>query len=200
MDVLVGRVQRECPNAGSQAPPSALAQAQKLVQEMAGTLLVVLLHNDRNAILRFTRSVTPLRWSTSELTNMVKSEALRLEQFSSLAIADLCADVQVWATSHFEILPAWTAKFDLQLTASESSIQQSDLSLARPYEDSKARAQARRTQAMRQRFDRSEGKRALRAVFALVRAIFGGQCRPGGLCLPFQILMPGELERSQMSA
>jgi hypothetical protein len=149
MDALVGRVQRECPDVGTQAPPSALGQAQKLVREMAGTLLVVLLHNDRYAIVRFEHAVTPLHWSMSKLTNMVKSEARKLEQFSSLRIADPCADAQVWAAKHFKSLPTGTVKFDQELTAGENSVQQSYLGMVQPYEDSKTRALARRTQAMR---------------------------------------------------
>ncbi len=197
MDSLVGRVQRECSGAGSQAPPSALGQAQKLVRQMAGTLLVVILHEDRYAILRFEHAVTPLRWSTSKLTNIIKSEARELVQLSNLRIVDPCSDVLVWAAMHFKSLPTWTVKFDQELTAGEDSVEQSGLSLVQPYEDSKTRVLAHRTQAMRQQFDRREGKRALRAVFTLVWATFGRQCRPNRLCLPFQLLTPGELEHGQ---
>lgn len=198
MDAFVKHVQRECPNVGSEAPPSALVQAQKVVREMGGALLVVLLHNDRHAILRFTRVVAPLHWSASRLTNIVKSEALKLEQFRSIAIPDLCADVRAWATRHFEVLPTRTVQLDQQLTASESSLHRSDLRVVQGYENSKIRALARRAQALQKRFERREGKHALRAFFALVRTIFG-QCTPGKLCLPFQVLTPGDLERGQIS-
>jgi hypothetical protein len=170
------------------------------VHEIGGALVVKLLHTDRHAILRFTRSVAPLHWSANKLTNTVKAEAVKLEQLSSFAIPDLCADARVWATSHFEILPTRTEQFDQQLTANESGPEQTNLRLVQPYEDSKTRALARRAQALQRRFERREGKHALRAFFALVRAIFPGQCTPGRLCLPFQVLTPGDLERGQISA
>jgi hypothetical protein len=200
VDALVEGVQRECPDAGSQAPPSALGQAQKLVRQMAGTLLVALLHNDRYAIHRFEHTVTRLRWSRRKFTNRIESEARKLEDFSNLRIVEPCADVQVWASTHFERLPMWTMKFDRELTADENSVEQSGLSLVQPYEDSKTRALARRTLAMRRQFDRDEGKHTLRAVFALVWATFGRRCKPNGLCLPFQVLTPGELEHGQSAS
>jgi hypothetical protein len=79
MDALVEHVRRQCPNVGSQAPPSALVQAQKLVQEMAGALLVKLLHSDRHAILRFAHSVAPLHWSANKLTNTVKADGVPMK-------------------------------------------------------------------------------------------------------------------------
>lgn len=197
MDALVKRVQRECLDAGLQAPPSALGQAQKLVRQVAGTLLVVMLHDDRYALLRFEHTVTPLQWSTSRLTNTIKSEARKLEQFSNLRIIDPCVGVRVWAAKHFKSLSTWTLKFNHELTAGEDSVEQSGLGLVQPFEDSKTSVLARRTQAMGQQFDRREGKRTLRSVFTLVRAIFGRQCRPNRLCLPFQLLTPGELEHGQ---
>lgn len=101
MDTFVGHVQRGCLDAGLQAPPSALGQAQKLVRQMAGTLLAVILHDDRYELLRFERTVTPLRWSTGKLTNRIKSEARKLAKFSNLRVTDPCVDVRVWASKNF---------------------------------------------------------------------------------------------------
>jgi len=198
-DAFVKDVQRECPGAGAEAPPSASTEAQKLVEEMGGALLVMLLHNDRHAIHRFVRSIAPLYWSASRLTNMFKAEAAKLEQFSGLAAPDLCADVRAWAASQFEVAPARTLQFDQQVTASESGRGQSDLKMVQPYEDSKTNALARRVNALRKRLELREAKHGLRALFGLVRAMFGNQCMPGKLCLPFQALTPSDLERGQIS-
>jgi hypothetical protein len=200
MDALVNHVKHECPNVAEGAPPSVSSQSQKIVQEMGGTLLVTLLHNDRHAIRRFELAVAHLHWSNNKLTELVKSEAGKLEKISSITVPSLCINIRAWAASHFEILPTRTEQFDPQLRAKESGLQQTNLRLVQRYEDSKTRVLARRTRALQKRFERREGNHALRAFFALIRAIFPGQCTPGRLCLPFQILTPGDLERGQISA
>ena len=200
IDELVKLVRRGCSSVGSGAPPSALAQAQELVHEIGGTLLVKLLRNDRHVILRFVHSVTPLHWSANKLTNTVKAEAVKLEQFSNFPIPDLCVDARAWAASHFEILPTRVEQFDQELTANGSGLQQNNLRLVQPYEDSMTRVLARRARALQKRFERRERKNALGAFFALIRAIFPGKCTPGKLCLPFQVLTPGDLEHGQISA
>lgn len=196
--VFVKHVQRECPDTGAEAPPSASIEAQKLVEEMGGALLVTLLHNDRHAIHHFARLIAPLHWSASTLTNMLHAEAVKLEQFSGLAAPDLCADMRAWAASQFEVAPARTLEFDQQVTASESARGQSDLKMVQPYEDSRTNALARRVNALRRRFELRETKRGLRALFALVRAVFGNKCMPGKLCLPFQALTPSDFEHGQI--
>lgn len=199
IDTLVERVRHECPGVGSEAPPSALGQAQKFVQEVGGMLVVTLLRDDRRAILRFVRLIAPLHWGTSRFTEIIKSEAVKLEKFINIAMPDLCEDVRAWAASHFVTLPPGTLRFDKQLTMSESGLLQSDLKLVQPYEDSRTKVLARHVEGLQKRFVLRESKHALRALFALVRSIFGEKCTPGRLCLPFQVLTPGNLEHGQIS-
>lgn len=199
MDALVERVRRECPGVGSEAPPSALGQAQKFVQEMGGILVVTLLHSSRHAIIRFVRLVAPLHWRTSKLTNMVKAEVSKLDELDNITIPDLCMNVRAWATSHFAVLPIATLQFDQGLTASESGLRRPVIKIIQPYEDPRTRALARRVHILQKRFELRESKHSLRYSFALVRAIFGSKCTSGRLCLPFQVLTPGDLERGQLS-
>lgn len=196
MNALVDHVKLECSNVASGAPPLVLRQAQKIVQEMGGALLVTLLHNDRHAIRHFGRSVARLHWSTGELTKLVESEVIKLEKISIIATPNLCVDVRAWVTTHFKVLPARTLRLDQQLTANEGSPIQLDTRVLRPYEDQRTWTLARRVFMLQKRFELREGKHALRALFALVQAVFGKQCEPGRLCLPFQTLTPGELEKA----
>lgn len=178
MDTLIERVKHECSTVASEAPPSASSQAQKLVQEMGGTLLITLLHNDRRAIRRYVRAIVPLQWSASKITSIVKSETTKLEKLSDIAIPDLCLNVREWAERNFAVLPRLTVQFDRQLTASEGGLQPTDIKIIKSYEDASTKVLVRHVAVLRRRFKLRERRPALRGLFALVQTIFGEKCTP----------------------
>jgi hypothetical protein len=199
MHALVNHVRHECPSAGAQAPPSAYSQAQQFVQEMSGSLVVTLLHDDRRSIRRIGRVVAPLQWSSRSTTNRVKSETAKLENLGRMAIPNVCLNIREWAAGHFAVVPRSTTLFDRQLAANEGDVQPSNIESIKSYKDARTKVLDRRLAVLRKRFELREGRPALRDLFALVRAIFGERCTSGKICLPFQVLTPGDLERGQIN-
>lgn len=84
--------------------------------------------------------------------------------------------------------------------ANEGDVQPSKIESIESYEDERTKVLGRRLAVLRERFELHEGKPALRDLFTLLRAISGEKCTSGKICLPFQVLTPGDLEHGQISA
>jgi hypothetical protein len=62
-------------------------------------------------IATFDHAVRGLRWSDARLTRTVRTFAAKLQQLSTLALPNVCGDVQAWAAGGFATVPASTTQF-----------------------------------------------------------------------------------------
>ena len=62
-------------------------------------------------IATFAHAVRGLHWSNARLTRAVQTFAAKLQKLSTLALPNVCGDVQSWAASGFTTVPASTAQF-----------------------------------------------------------------------------------------
>jgi hypothetical protein len=99
----------QCPAAGAGSPQNH--DSEQLDDELIGSMTVVGYRTAAAPIATFKRAVVGLRWSNRTLTRTVRTFATKLQELSTLAIPDVCADIKAWAASSFQTLPASTASF-----------------------------------------------------------------------------------------
>jgi hypothetical protein len=107
---LRGQIGAECPNAAAGSPQNT--DSEQLSNELVGAMTVAAIRPDVHAVARFVHTVQGLHWSNNALTHKVSSYAARLKTLSILPAPNICADVQSWAASRFQTLPASTIAFD----------------------------------------------------------------------------------------
>lgn len=123
----------ECPGAAAASPENEAAE--KLSNEVVGTMGVAFIRADVQAVASFAGAVAPLHWSNPKLTRKAATYATKLKALAALTMPDVCGDVRAWAASGYRALPASTARFDLQFSAEDVGIGEVPAHLLAPYED-----------------------------------------------------------------
>ncbi len=100
----------QCPHAAAGSPQNQ--QSEQLDNELIGTLTTVGYHVAATPIAVFARTVKSLHWSNPRLTREVHKLASRLAQLSTLPVPNFCGDLQTWAASHYQTVPATTLAFE----------------------------------------------------------------------------------------
>lgn len=111
---VLAQVRSECPKAAMGSPQDH--DSEQLSDEMVGAIVVAGVHPNLAAIQGFIRAAGSLRWSNSRLTSAVHAYVGKAKALSALAPPHLCADIQAWAASGYQTLPASTVRFDAQYT------------------------------------------------------------------------------------
>jgi hypothetical protein len=99
----------QCPRAAAGSPQNG--DSEQLNDELIGALTVVGYRTAAAPIATFARAVRGLRWSNSRLTRAVKTYSTKLHELSTLAVPNVCGDIQAWTASGFKTLPASTVAF-----------------------------------------------------------------------------------------
>lgn len=123
----------ECPDAADASPENEAAE--KLSNEVVGTMGVAFIRSDVQAVASFAGAVAPLHWSNPKLTRKAATYATKLKALAALTMPDVCGDVRAWAASGYRALPASTAQFDRLYSAEDVGIGEVPAHLLAPYED-----------------------------------------------------------------
>ena len=107
---LLRNVRSECLNVAAASPQDT--DSEQLSNELVGAMIIAGTAPNRQAIARYARAVSGLRWSNSALTRTVKTFASRLSTLSTMAPPGLCADVRAWVAGGYQTLPAATVRFN----------------------------------------------------------------------------------------
>jgi hypothetical protein len=143
---LGSAVAGECPRVAAEAPQNH--DAEQLSNEVVGALEVVAYQPDRESMLTFAHAIRGLRWSNRKLTRAVAAYATKLEGFSTLAVPNICADVEAWAASGYRTLSASTVAFDKSFYAYDLEVEEVSLRLLRPYESATEASLVRETKRL----------------------------------------------------
>jgi hypothetical protein len=104
-----GNITAGCPHAATGSPQNG--QSEQLDDEVIGGMTVAGYSVAAAPIARFKRAVHGLHWSSGRLTRAVSTFADKLQKLSTLALPNVCADIQSWAASGYKTLPAGTVPF-----------------------------------------------------------------------------------------
>ncbi len=143
---LANQVTAQCPLAAAGSPQDH--DSELLSVEVVGALTISAYRPDAAAAAAFGRAVGGLRWSNRALTHIVRTYAAQLQALTTLALPDVCADVQAWAASGYRTLPASTVQFDVSYEADDIQAEEVPLRLLAPYEDAGEASLVRRTRRL----------------------------------------------------
>jgi hypothetical protein len=104
-----GKIAAGCPHAAAGSPQNG--QSEQLDDELIGGMTIAGYNVAAAPIARFKRAVAGLHWSNGRLTRAVATFADKLQKLSTLALPNLCGDIQSWAASGYKTLPASTVPF-----------------------------------------------------------------------------------------
>jgi hypothetical protein len=104
-----GAIAAGCPHAAAGSPQDG--QSEQLDDELIGGMTVAGYSVAAAPIARFKHAVAGLHWSNSRLTRAVATFADKLQKLSTLALPNVCGDIQAWAASGYKTLPASTVPF-----------------------------------------------------------------------------------------
>lgn len=127
------QIAAECPGAAAKSPQNH--DSEQLDDEVIGAMTAVGYHTAATPIAVFARTVKRLRWSNGRLTRAVRTIATKLEGLSTLAIPNLCGDIEGWVTSGYTTLPASTTQFNRSYSSVDPEAEEVPLiiNLAEPY-------------------------------------------------------------------
>jgi hypothetical protein len=103
------RIASQCPRVAAGSPENH--QSEQLDDELIGAMTIAGYSTAAAPIATFAHAVRSLHWSDAKLTRTVKTFAAKLQKLSTLALPNVCGDIQAWAASGFATLPASTVKF-----------------------------------------------------------------------------------------
>ncbi len=103
------QVATQCPRAAAGSPMNRASE--QLDDEVIGAMTVAGYSVAAAPIARFEHAVHNLRWSNGRLTRAVRTFAAKLQKLSTLALPNVCGDIQAWAADGFQALPADTVPF-----------------------------------------------------------------------------------------
>ena len=129
----------ECPKAAAASPENEAAE--HLSNEVVGTMGVVFVRSDAQAVTAFSETVTGLHWSDGKLTRKVVVYADKLKTLAALQEPNVCGDVRAWAASGYKTLQPTTTQFDREYSANDVGIGEVPARLLAPYENSRERRQ-----------------------------------------------------------
>jgi hypothetical protein len=133
LEELRNKIGAECPMAAAASPENEAAE--KLSNEVIGTMGVAFIRSDTQAVAAFIDAVAPLHWSNPKLTRKAVTYAAKLKVLAALSAPDLCGDVRAWAASGYRTLRPSTAQFDQIYLANDVGIGEVPAHLLAPYED-----------------------------------------------------------------
>jgi hypothetical protein len=99
----------QCPRAAAGSPQDG--DSEQLDDELIGAMTIAGYSTAAAPIAKFERAVRDLRWSNGRLTRTVRTFAAKLQKLSTLALPNMCGDIQSWAASGYRTLPASTVPF-----------------------------------------------------------------------------------------
>jgi hypothetical protein len=143
LEELRSKLGAECPLAAAASPENEAAE--KLSNEVVGTMGVVFIRADVQAVGDFTEAVGHLHWSNPKLTRKVSSYAAKLKALAVLEMPNVCGDVSAWAGSGYRALPASTTQFDQRFSSEDVGIGEVPARLLARYEDRGERTLLART-------------------------------------------------------
>lgn len=131
---FASQIATQCPRAAAESPQDY--DSEQLSNELVGAMTIVGYRTAATSIATFFNAVKGLHWSNGRLTRAVRTYATKLEGLSSLATPNLCGDLQGWASSGYETLPASTIQFDKSYSAVDLEAEEAPLilRLLAPYE------------------------------------------------------------------
>jgi hypothetical protein len=133
LEELRSKIGAECPLAATASPENEAAE--KLSNEVVGTMGVVFVRDDVQAVNDFAEAVEHLRWSNQKLTRKVSVYAAKLKALAALEMPNVCGDVSSWAGSGYRALPASTTQFDQRFSSEDVGIGEVPAHLLARYED-----------------------------------------------------------------
>ena len=143
LEELRSKISAECPMAAASSPENEAAE--KLSNEVVGTMGVAFIRSDTQAVAGFVGAVSHLHWSNPKLTRKATTYAAKLKVLATLAAPDLCGDVRAWAASGYRTLAPGTVQFDQTYSAHDVGIGEVPAHLLTPYEDRAERVTLQRT-------------------------------------------------------
>jgi hypothetical protein len=129
---FVREITGHCPKVAAGSPGTH--DAEQLNDEVIGALYLIVYRQDVAPIHVFARAVRGLHWSNPKLTRTVERYASKLEGVSTLAMPNVCGDVEAWAASGFRMLSEGTARFDRAYFAVDVEAEEVPLRQFAPYE------------------------------------------------------------------
>jgi len=139
LESLRQTISAECPKAAAASPENEAAE--HLSNEVVGTMGVVFVRSDVQAVTAFAEAVTGLHWSDGKLTRKVVVYADKLKALAALQEPNVCGDVRAWAASGYKTLQPATTQFDREYSANDVGIGEVPERLLAPYENSRERGQ-----------------------------------------------------------
>jgi hypothetical protein len=133
LEELRGKISAECPMAAAASPENEAAE--KLSNEVVGTMGVAFIRSDTQAVASFVGAVAHLRWSNPKLTRKAATYASKLKVLAALSAPSVCGDVRAWAASGYRTLTPSTVQFDQIYSANDVGIGEVPARLLAPYED-----------------------------------------------------------------
>ncbi len=127
------QLETQCPRAAAGSPQNG--QSEQLDNELIGTLTTVGYHVAAAPLATFEHAVKGLHWSNPKLTSEVHKLATRLARLSTLPVPNFCGDLQTWAASHYQTVPATTLAFEHHYFAVDPEAEEvpTIVDLATPY-------------------------------------------------------------------
>lgn len=143
LEELRSKISAECPMAAASSPENEAAE--KLSNEVVGTMGVAFIRSDTQAVAGFIGAVAHLRWSNPKLTRKAATYASKLKVLAALSAPNVCGDVRAWAASGYRTLTSTTVQFDRTYSANDVGIGEVPAHLLAPYEDRAERVKLQHT-------------------------------------------------------
>jgi hypothetical protein len=150
------QIARECPMAAAGSPEDT--DSEQFSDEVIGTMVTAAVHLVvLPATREFARVAEGLTWSDQALTRTVHAYVDKATRLVALAPPKLCSDVESWAASGFQTLPASTAIFAPRFLSVWVAPGELPAALAR-YETAGERPLLRRTRHLETEFTEMEAR------------------------------------------
>jgi hypothetical protein len=143
---LVRQITGQCPLAAAESPQNR--ESEQLSNEIVGAMTIVAYRPDAAAMDAFAHAVWGLHWSNRRLTHIVHTYATQLEGLSTLALPEVCGDVEAWVASGCRTLPPSTVQFDQRYYADDIEAEEVPLRLLAPYESAGEASLVHRTKRL----------------------------------------------------
>jgi len=134
------RIGAEC--AGALAGSAESAERGEINAEVLHVATTVVTLPAAPALARFSGIVARLRWTSSQLTGLIRSQALAQLRLAKVALPDLCEDIKEWVAGGYRTLPLGTVQFQHRIEAALGtrlvgpldSLEEPISGMLRPYE------------------------------------------------------------------